>query len=328
MSESAPTRPRQVTLAGWLLMVGSALVVVLVYQRVGSLHSLETQAAVDRFLAEPPGSDLGISDDTAIAVMRALAMVTGGCAAAAGVLGYQVLRRSRGARLAVTVLAVPLFFAGLVTGGFLSSLVAASAAILWLQPSRSWFDGRTPPERPAAPVAGSAPPAESHPVHPAQSQHAQPAHPLQPTRPRAVVWSGVLTWISTSVTVLALVVSAVVLAVWPDRMLDEVHRDNPELVEQGISDDLLIGATYLLIAGVVLWCASAAALAVLVLRGAEWARIVLIISAATAAALCLLGTLMGAVLLVLPLVASALCIRLLVRTDTRAWCAPRRGDTP
>src|SRR5262245_59761129 len=98
-------------------MVGSALVIVLVYQRVGALYSLETQAAVDRCLAEPPGSDLGISDDTVITLLRTLAMVTGGCAAAAGVLGYQVLRRSRGARLAVTILAVPLFFAGLVTGG-------------------------------------------------------------------------------------------------------------------------------------------------------------------------------------------------------------------
>ena len=44
-------------------------------------------------------------------------MVAGGCAAAAAILGYHVLQRSRGARIALTVLAVPLFVSGLVTGG-------------------------------------------------------------------------------------------------------------------------------------------------------------------------------------------------------------------
>ena len=91
-------------------------------------------------------------------------MVTAGCATAAGILGYQVLRRSRSARAAVTVLAVPLFLAGMVTGGFITSVVAASAAILWLQPARSWFDGTAPPARrtpvvPAQPTPPSAPPA-------------------------------------------------------------------------------------------------------------------------------------------------------------------------
>ncbi|MFC7493112.1 MULTISPECIES: hypothetical protein [unclassified Nocardioides] len=338
MGEPVRDRPRQVTLAGWLLMVGSGFVVLLVYQRVGSLHSLETQAAVDRFLSEPPGSDLGVSDDTVISVMRTLAMVTGGCAAAAGILGYQVLRRSRSARLAVSVLAVPLFFAGLVTGGFLTSVVAASAAILWLQPSRAWFrdapsslgssstqgfGGTAPPDRRPAP---SATPTSPPPVQP--TAYAGPAARPAPTgRPAAVLWACVLTWICTAATVVGLVASAVVLAVSPDPLLDQMHRDNPELAEQGISDDLLLTATYLMMAVIVLWCVAAAVLAALVLRRADWARIVLIISAATAGALSLLGSLLGAVLLALPLLASALCIGFLVRPETRAWFADRR-DTP
>lgn len=333
VTEPTRDRPRQVTLAGWLLMIGSGLVVVLVYQRVAGLHSLETQAAVDRFLSEPPGSDLGLSSDAVITLMRTLAMVTGGCAAAAAILGYQVLQRSRVARLVVTVLAVPLFFAGLVTGGFLTSVVAASATILWLQPARSWFDGTTAPERRTASAsASSASPAAMPPV--AQSV-AQPAsqpdtHAATPSpaggpapRPRIVVLACVLTWICTAATVVALIASAVVLAISPDEMLDQVHRDSPELAQQGISDDLLIAATYLLIAGVVIWCLSAAVLAVLVLRRIDWARIVLIVSAVTAAALCLLGTVMGAVLLVLPLLASVLCAALLVRPEARQWFARR-----
>ena len=126
MTEPTP-RPRQVTLVGWLTMVGSVAVVALVFDRLAGLNSLETRQAVEKFLAEPPGSDLGVGVDGVLSVIRTLSMVAAGCATAAAILGYQVLRRSRSARLALTVLAVPLFVAGMVTGGFVSSLVAASA---------------------------------------------------------------------------------------------------------------------------------------------------------------------------------------------------------
>ncbi|HEY0950373.1 hypothetical protein, partial [Nocardioides sp.] len=161
MSRPTPARPRQVTLAAWLIMVGSAIVVAMVFDRIGGLHTLETRDSVERFLAEPPGSDLGIGVDGVITLLRIVSMVTAGCATAAAILGYQVLRRSRSARLALTILAVPLFLTGMVTGGFVSSVVAASAVMLWLQPSRSWFDGTPPPPPrvPAPPAARETPPA-------------------------------------------------------------------------------------------------------------------------------------------------------------------------
>ena len=74
-------------------------------------------------------------------IMRVFGMVAAGCATAAAILGYHVLQRSRSARLALTLLAVPLFLSGMVTGGFLSSVVAAAAVMLWFQPSRDWFNG-------------------------------------------------------------------------------------------------------------------------------------------------------------------------------------------
>src|SRR6478752_3212499 len=153
VSEPTPERPRQVTMAGWLIMVGSAFAVLLVFDRLSGLHTLEKQESINNFLSTPPGSDLGVGADFVVTAIRTLGMVTAGCATAAGILGYQVLRRSKSARLAVTVLAVPIFFAGMVTGGFITSVVAASAAILWLQPARSWFDGKPPPERRTAPAA-------------------------------------------------------------------------------------------------------------------------------------------------------------------------------
>jgi hypothetical protein len=317
VSEPTPDRPRQVTLAGWLIMVGSVFALGLVVQRLAGLHTLENLQAIERFLSKPPGSDLGVSTDTVVTTLRTLLMVTAGCATAAGILGYQVLRRSRSARTAVTVLAVPLFLAGMVTGGFVTSVVAASAAILWLQPARSWFDGTAPPERATSPSPVLAPTAAS----PSQVALAEPVAP----RPAAVLWACVLTWALSGLVVIGLVATAVVLAVSPDVALDEVHRQNPDLASQGVSDDLLIGATYVMLAALVGWCLGAAALAVLVLRRVDWARIVLVVSAACCAAACLLGVVVGAFVLVLPLLGSVAVVAMLVRPDTRPWFARRGG---
>lgn len=329
-------RPSQVTLAAWLTMVGSAFVVLLVFDRLAGLHTLETRQSVQKVLAEPPGSDLGISVDAVIATVRVLAMVAAGCATAAGILGYQVLRRSRGARLALTVLAVPLFLAGLVTGGFVSSLVAASAVMLWLQPARDWFDGVTRPAPAAfrAPDAGQSvqPPASPPLYRPAQPSAVAPVAPGPPVpplpRPGAVGVACVLTWVSSGVSALGMGLTALLLALEPDTLLDEVHRQNPELAQQGVSDRLLVGVTYAMIAAITLWCLSAVVLAVLVLRGVEWARIVLVVSAATSAALSLVGTASGAVLLVLTLITSIVTIALLMRPDVRAWFTSRSGRRP
>jgi hypothetical protein len=312
-----------VTLVAWLTMVGSVIVVLLVFDRIAGLHTLETRQSVEKFLAEPPGSDLGVGVDGVLSVIRTLAMVTAGCATAAAILGYQVLRRSRSARLALTVLAVPLFFAGLVTGGFVSSLVAASAAMLWLQPAREWF-GDSPRVAPAAPAAPALPTAPAAPATAAPSVAAA----VPSARPSGVTVACVLTWMATGLTTLGLVATGVLLAVQPDALLDEVHRQNPELRSEGVSDDLLVGVTFAMIAAMVLWCVSAAVLAVLVLRRSEWARIVLVVSASTAAALSLIGTAIGAFLLALTLVASVATLALLLRPDVRVWFSQRPGQRP
>ena len=176
----APTRPRQVTLAAVMIMGGSVLVVLTVFERMSGLHSLETRQAVQKFLAEPPGDGLGVGVTEVLAALRVLCMVAAGCATAAAILGYQVLRRSRSARVVLTVLAAPLFVTGLVSGGFVSSVVAASAVMLWFQPARDWFDGvvrepRPTPEAWPQQTGAVWPP----PLPPASSVHA----PDQPSAP-------------------------------------------------------------------------------------------------------------------------------------------------
>src|SRR4029453_13458828 len=145
---ATPPRPRQVTLAATLIMGGSVLVVVMAFDRMAGLHTLETREAIEKFLAEPPGAALGLEVQGVLDILRVFGMVAAGCATAAAILGYHVLQRSRGARLALTLLAVPLFLSGMVTGGFLSSVVAAAAVMLWFQPSRDWFNGVVREARP------------------------------------------------------------------------------------------------------------------------------------------------------------------------------------
>src|SRR5687768_9591876 len=103
---SEPTslqRPRQVTLAAWMVIGGSLLLVGGVFEQVSSLHRLETQESVSKLLAEPPFSGLGLELESAITILRTMSMVAAGCAAAAAILGFHVLKRNRAARLALTL---------------------------------------------------------------------------------------------------------------------------------------------------------------------------------------------------------------------------------
>ncbi len=332
VNQPAPTRPRQVTLAAWLIMVGSAIVVAMVFDRIGGLHTLETRDSVERFLAEPPGSDLGIGVDGVITLLRVVSMVTAGCATAAVILGYQVLRRSRSARLALTILAVPLFLTGMVTGGFVSSVVAASAVMLWLQPSRSWFDGTPPPAArvPTTPAARATPPAPVAPLGRPPAAYQPVQSPAAPTpdraaeRPSAVVGACLLTWVSSGLIALGLLLTAAVLLIDPDPLLDDVHRRQPHLADQGVSDGMLVVVSLGMIALVVVWCVAAVVLAVLVYRGADWARVVLLVSAGVAAAISLVGAAAGGFLLLVSFAAAAAAFSLLLRPSTRAWFDQRR----
>ncbi len=134
-------------MAGWVTILGSVLVILSVFAQIGSLDSLDTRRGIEELLANPPLHALDLEVTSVLDVVRLLATVTGALAAATAILGWQVMQRSRSARLALTVLAVPLFLLGFVTGGFATSLVAAAAVILWLQPSRAWVNGDPVPER-------------------------------------------------------------------------------------------------------------------------------------------------------------------------------------
>ena len=333
MTESLP-RPRQVTMAGWMIIGGSILVVATVFETVTNLHTLETREAVSQFLSQPPGQGLGLDVSGALLVLRTVSMVAAGCAAVAAVLGFHVLRRHRGARLGVTVVAVPLFLTGLVTGGFLSSLVAASALLLWLEPSRNWFDGVRPPTAPertpegrqtappqVAPPMSQTPPAPPGP-HPGFGTPAA-APPLLGTRPperrpAAVMWACVLTWVLSGMAALIMGLSALVIALEPQLVFDELRRQNPDLSTQGLTERAVQVATYVTAGVAIVWALVATVLAVLVVRRVAWARIGLLASSAGAGGACLVAS-VAQVLMVVPAFGCAVAFALLLRPEVRAW---------
>jgi hypothetical protein len=134
-------RPPQVTMAGWVTIIGSVFVVIGVWDVVANLRSLDTRERVEKMLSESPMNGTGIGVEDWLTIMHTVALVAAGCATATAILGWHVLKRSRGARIGLSVVAVPLFFTGLFAGAFLSSMVAVAAALLWTKPSRDWFDG-------------------------------------------------------------------------------------------------------------------------------------------------------------------------------------------
>ena len=145
--DSAKDRPRQVTTAAWLIMGGSGLLIAAAFETISGLNSLETRDSIQSALDQAPLSGTGIDLQSVRSALRVAALILGGCAAATAILGYQVLRRDRTARTALTLLALPLVLTGFTTDPFLAPMVGAAIGMLWVQPARDWFS--------AAPRAGS-----------------------------------------------------------------------------------------------------------------------------------------------------------------------------
>lgn len=379
-------------MAGWVTIIGSVLVVLSVFAQISTLQSLDTRRLIEQLLSESPADGLGLEVDTALTLIRVLAMVTGACAAATAILGWQVMQRSRPARLVLSVLAVPLFLAGFVTGGFTSSLVAAAAVVLWLQPARAWVNGDPVPERylrppappqgqpgagqgpagpptgswpspapgpgvgagapdpagptgpspydgfgrvPAAPADGSGRPASTSPVQPGwpapAPAHApgHPAHPGQPVPrgpvPQQLRIGLVLTWVTSAVVVLGLSLTIAAIALDPalvDESIERAIAENPAMAGEVTIDQVRVGL-YAVLAAFVGWAIAAACLAAFAWSGRSWAWVTLCVSAGLAAGLLFLVTVLGGVLAVIPLAATAGSLALMLRPEVRAWYAAR-----
>lgn len=320
-------------MAGSMVMLAAVFVVLSVADTVSRLRSIETRESIEKFLAEAPAGDLGLSVESMIQTLHWVAMVAALCSVAAVALGWQALQGSRQARTILSVLAFPIFFTGLVAGGFMSSLLAVAAGMLWLSPSREWFAGKPIPEpgkpgqtardanvraitgRDSAPMAAPM-------AAPAQLPAPPPGWPatMAPIskRPDPATVAIALTLVMAGIVFAMTALSLIVLATQPDLVLEELNRQNPDLEAEGISESLLLTTSYVSGGVALVWCALAIVFAVLVGRRRAWAARGLLICAAACALFCVLATLASPVALI-PAVAAIATISCLRRPEVRAW---------
>jgi hypothetical protein len=328
MAQPKPARPSQVTLAGWLVVVGSVVVVLMAFGQVAGLRSLETREAIEDYLSKPPGDSLGLTVSSVRSVLQVALMVAAATAAATAILGWQVLQRSKGARVALSVLAAPLFVTGLAGGGVAAAVVSAAIVMLWFQPARDWFDGvsRAAPSPPsAAPRVApdgrdpllDLPPPTGPPLHAGYATEPSAASGAAARRPTTVTWACLLTWLCSLTTFAVLGLTTVTLLADPG-IIDDARRQSSSLEESELTDTVLRNAVLATSGAAMLWSAVAVVLALLAWRRVRWAATALLVSAAVAGALCLL-TLIGSLVMLVPLAACAGTVALLARPESRAW---------
>lgn len=356
-----PVRPPHVTAASVIVIVGSAFVLLQMWDRIAGLHSLDTRTTLAAYLADSRLGDAGVDVAQLTTIVRIAAMAAAGCATAMLILGWQITRRSRSARVALTILAGGLFVTGMVSDWFVESIAAtfwaagvgAAVVTLWLGPAGLWFSDKpavAAPERrereraPAAPPPSPrhdvpAPPTDAPPTQPPPTQLPWPPtawtppggstydgrrepHPLG-RRPSPLLAACILTWCCTAFAAVVLVVSIFTLAQDARPVLDEAYRQNPQLADQGFSRHELLVMLYVVIGVVLLGAAAAAAFAVVLYRGHRWAWYALLVAAAFSTLFFMVGTL-GSPIGLLPAAASGVTFFLLLRPDVRAWIASGR----
>ena len=99
-----------------------------------------------------------------------------------------------------------------------------------------------------------------------------------------------------------------------------MHKQNPDLADQDITDAVLRTTVYVMSAVVMVWSAAAATFALLAWRRVRWAALALPISAGLAGGRCRL-VVVGSLLLLLPLAACITTVALLLRSESRRWFA-------
>jgi hypothetical protein len=357
-----PARPPQVTLAGLAVIVGSLVLLISAFEQVSTLHSLDTRRSIEQLIGDQP-SGLGFGVEDWLRLLKVAGMIAGASAAAAAILGWQALQRSRAARIVLIVIAVPLVLAGLAIGPFSALLVAVAVIMLWLPAANAWFDGRPdarmasmseapPPPGPSEPSSSeqagtSAPSGQPSPPPPYGAPYGQPGYsqhpgygaaPQQPgypaygaaasvpdRRPGTVTAAAVITIVLSSLSILGGVLIAVVGATMAQDMEDELDKRGYDT--GGITThEFVVGLSVL---GVVMALVSLAALiaAIFVLRRSAAARIVLTVMSALCIAVSLVGIASGGS--VVTLVGAIVVIVLLYRRPSNAWfAAGRQQPTP
>jgi hypothetical protein len=369
-------------MAGGFVIGGSIFLVLSVFDTFTNLNSVEMRDQITEVLSTPSGEGLGLTIDQAKAVMRVGLMIAAACAAAAAVLGVYALQRSRPARLALSILAVPILITAPLTGGFVGALVAAATLMLWSGPARDWYAGRPtrqvePPQRgshpgpweetmpspdernrgheqdPVAPPSDSTSPtvppgspasslstagSSSAPAStsgfgqaPAPAPAAQPpggappAYDAMTTRtpvPVTVKVSCIVTWVFAGLVALLYLAMLFVLIVSRDRMVDLIV-DTPEWERANLDRDMLVPVLWVGCLMFLGWAVIACLLAWFTWRRQNWARWLLVVSAAVT----LVAAMFAFPVAIPHQLAAVVTMAGLFSVQAREWFAPKQSWT-
>ncbi|MCL8023957.1 hypothetical protein [Nocardioides bruguierae] len=188
-------------------------------------------------------------------------------------------------------------------------------------PPAGGADGTPPPH----PTAFGAPQAGPVPAQHPGVVTGRPGRPSPGRRPQSVVSACLLTWGVASMIGVVLLLSGATLLLTGSAEVDAAIDDalaqmqaiDPAAAE-AFDRGTLLALMLVMIGGLVLWCVAAVVLAVLTWTGREWARWMLLVSAALAGLFMLLGALASPVLL-LPAGGCLVTVVLLARGDVSAW---------
>jgi len=322
-----------------MVMIASFFVVVEAWYTVANLRTIDTREGIEATLEGAPD---WLTVESMLELRHGVALVAAAGAVLAGGLAWQAMQGSRASRAVLSVVAVALFVCGLVMEGLTSAVVAAATMILWLSPSREWFNGEPPPEVKPLRVTASPPsstasssdasnstgstsgaspsvPTSSEPtaqqsgwgVPPSPAQQPPPGLVSTGVRPPAVTTAVVLTLVSATVMT-AMLVLRLLVGVDYAEMVEQSRRTFPQLTTEGVTAELMRASAYLVVAIGAVWSLVAAWLAVQTLRRRAWAARALAVCAAVSAPF-------GLFMAILPGVAAIVVVVLLRRPESRAW---------
>src|SRR4051794_10103112 len=293
-----PPRPRQVTFGGIASASACGLLVLVLFDQMSRVRSIESREALSSTLARPPWQGLGIGVAQAIDVLHVVMLVSGGLAAAGCVLGIYALRRHRGARAGLTIVAVLMMFSAVLVIDVLPIVVIVAAGMLWTRESRAWFDGRVlerdPPTRTVSAAGASRAEVEtwaapvvpaSHEPEPTDDPATWPPpvlaleRPVRDPGPRPVpvTVALALVWVSCGLTLLGMV--AVMAWALADKgsLYDLVRRDDSRLA--GSSPNDVLGLLLVGCVVVSIWCLAAVGATFPAAARRNWARVALVANA-------------------------------------------------
>ncbi len=194
-------------------------------------------------------------------------------------------------------------------------------------PSPYPFGAPMPPGAPQGPAAGPAAPPyapvpSDWPAH--QGAYPPPGVPDADKRPGSVVWAVVLTWVFASLTTGLMAVVLVLLAGSQAKFEERVQREidgDATLRDLGVTADQLMTYVWATCIVLLLWSVAAVVIAVFAYRRANWARILLAVSALGAAVVSLLGIL--TVVAIGTLIPAVVVVFLLFGRSASAWYGRR-----